>query len=83
MRKRNQSPARFDLKRLAEHAQGFSGAEIEQAVVAALYLAREQGETLVNAHVLTELSQTRPLSRVMAEQVQALRTWARDRTVAA
>jgi hypothetical protein len=50
---------------------------------AALYRAREQGAALANTHVLTELGQTRPLSRVMAERVQALRTWARDRTVVA
>jgi len=83
LRKRNLESAEFDLKRLAEGSQGFSGAEIEQAVVAALYLAREQNRPLDTGHLISELSQTRPLSRVMTEQVQALRAWARDRTVAA
>jgi SpoVK/Ycf46/Vps4 family AAA+-type ATPase len=83
LRKREQSPARFNLAQLAAASEGFSGAEIEQAVVASLYLAHEQNQTLADDHLLTELRRTRPLSRVLAEQVQALRSWARDRTVAA
>ena len=81
--KRNHSPHDFELTRLATACEGFSGAEIEQAVVAGLYLAREQGEKLTTAHLLTELGQTRPLSVVMAEQLAALRAWAASRTVPA
>jgi SpoVK/Ycf46/Vps4 family AAA+-type ATPase len=83
LRKRRQNVQAFNLDQLARHSDGFSGAEIEQAVVAALYLAREQGRSLDIGHLLTELEQTRPLSVVMAEQLTALREWARHRTVAA
>lgn len=83
LRKRGQDPARFDLARLAQASEGFSGAEIEQAVVAALYLAREQRSELDTGHVLSELSLTQPLSVVMVEKVAALRAWARGRTVPA
>jgi SpoVK/Ycf46/Vps4 family AAA+-type ATPase len=83
LRKRGQSGSDFDLEQLAQSSEGFSGAEIEQAVVAALYLAREQQRPLDNAHLLTELRQTRPLSVVMAEQLDRLRSWARERTVGA
>jgi len=83
LRKRKQAAHGFDLGALADHSEGFSGAEIEQAVVAALYLAREQQSPLDNEHLITELRQTRPLSVVMAEQLAALRSWARDRTVSA
>jgi len=83
LRKRGQNVQAFNLDELARHSDGFSGAEIEQAVVAALYLAREQRRALDIGHLLTELKQTRPLSVVMAEQLTALREWARNRTVAA
>ena len=83
LRKRGQNVQAFNLDELARHSDGFSGAEIEQAVVAALYLAREQRRPLDIGHLLMELEQTRPLSVVMAEQLTALREWARHRTVAA
>jgi SpoVK/Ycf46/Vps4 family AAA+-type ATPase len=83
LRKRDQSPEKFDLDRLADASNGFSGAEIEQAVVAGLYLAREHKAPLDTAHVLTELNQTRPLSVVMAESLSTLRAWAANRTVPA
>ena len=83
LRKRNHQPGDFDLTRLARESEGFSGAEIEQAVVAGLYLAREQGTALDSDHLLTELSQTRPLSVVMSEPLSALRAWAAGRTVPA
>lgn len=83
LRKRGQDPSRFDVSGLAAASEGFSGAEIEQAVVAGLYLAREQGAPLDQPHLMAELGYTRPLSRVMAEQIAALRAWARERTVLA
>jgi SpoVK/Ycf46/Vps4 family AAA+-type ATPase len=73
----------FDLLTLAGITTGFSGAEIEQAIVAATYLAREQGNALSTEHLRTEIEQTRPLSQVMAENMARLRNWARDRTVPA
>jgi SpoVK/Ycf46/Vps4 family AAA+-type ATPase len=83
LRKRGQQAHAFDQLQLARQSEGFSGAEIEQAVVAALYLAREQNAVLDNEHLLTELAQTRPLSVVMAERLRELRDWARNRTVSA
>ncbi len=83
LRKRELDPDQFDLPALAAASEGFSGAEIEQAVVAALYLAREHDEPVKTDHVLTEISETRPLSMVMREQLDRLRSWAQDRTVPA
>jgi SpoVK/Ycf46/Vps4 family AAA+-type ATPase len=83
LRKRGQQAHAFNLVQLARQSEGFSGAEIEQAVVAALYLAKEQNAALDNEHLLTELAQTRPLSVVMAERLTELRDWARNRTVSA
>ena len=63
--------------------RGFSGAEIEQAVVSALYAAHAAQAPVDEARVLEEVRNTRPLSVLMAEQVNALRDWARSRTVPA
>jgi SpoVK/Ycf46/Vps4 family AAA+-type ATPase len=83
LEKRGQDPARFDLHALAAGAEGFSGAEIEQAVVSALYIAHARQEELGMAHVREELEHTRPLSVLMAEDIAYLRAWATERTVPA
>jgi SpoVK/Ycf46/Vps4 family AAA+-type ATPase len=81
--KRNLPLGNFDLEALAAKTEGFSGAEIEQAIVAALYASHSSKEALATRHILEEISATRPLSVVMAEQIAALRTWASGRTVPA
>lgn len=81
--RRELDPKRFDLNTLAQASEGFSGAEIEQVVVCALYAGVAGGSQPGPAHLLQELQRTRPLSVVMAERIDALRNWARDRTVAA
>jgi len=68
---------------LAHAAEGFSGAEIEQAIVSALYSAHANNATCTASHVLGELRATRPLSVVMAEKIAELRAWADGRTVPA
>ena len=80
---RGQSVDAFDLDRLAAASEGFSGAEIEQAVVAALYAAHARGAGLDTDRVLQEIDRTSPLALVMSEQVAWLRGWAAGRTVPA
>ncbi len=79
--RREQDSDSFDLASIAANTDGFSGSEIEQAVVSGLYAAHALGETLSTAHILHEITQTRPLSVVMAEQIMELRQWADGRTV--
>ena len=83
LQKREQDISKFNVKQLAEKAEGFSGAEIEQAVVSALYRAYAGKTALSDKHIMEEIEGTRPLSVVMAEQVEALREWASSRTVLA
>ena len=83
LRKRDLKPIDFDLLTLAKRTEGFSGAEIEQAIVAARYLARADDRPLTTDHIQTEIERTRPLSQVMAEKVARLRAWAAERTVPA
>ncbi|WP_335908487.1 AAA family ATPase [Shewanella indica] len=82
-RKRNIDPAALELASLASASEGFSGAEIEQAVISARYAARAAGQEANQAWLLDALSRTRPLSVVMAEKLNALRQWANGRTVMA
>ena len=81
--KRGLDAMSFDLAALAAAAEGFSGAEIEQAIVAAAYAAHAQGAPLGDFQLRSELKQAKPLSVLMREQVEALRAWARERTVPA
>ncbi len=83
LKKRELDAGRHNTALLAEKSSGFSGAEIEQAVVSALYRAYAAKTGLDDAHIIEELENTRPLSVVMAEKVQALRAWAANRTVPA
>jgi ATP-dependent 26S proteasome regulatory subunit len=83
LRRRGLEPGGFDLDGLAAAAEGFSGAEIEQAIVSGLYAAHAAGTPLGDFLLRAELKRTRPLSVVMAEPVEALRAWARGRTVSA
>jgi ATP-dependent 26S proteasome regulatory subunit len=83
LRRRELNPAHFDMPRLVAASDGFSGAEIEQGVVAALYAARALRQTPETAHILVEYQRSKPLSVLMAEKLQALRSWAAERTVPA
>lgn len=81
LKNRGQDPSKFDLDAIGAATRGFSGAELEQAVVSALYAAHAQKQHLGTEHILHEASATRPLSVVMAENISRLRQWARKRTV--
>jgi len=83
LKKRGRDPNTFDLKKLAVASDGFSGAEIEQSIVAALFTAFNDKHELSTEIILTELLTTQPLSVTRAEDVQSIRTWARSRAVPA
>lgn len=79
--KREVNQAEIDLDRLALAADGFSGAEIEQVVVSAVYSSCASGAPLTTVSLLEEINMTRPLAVVMDTQIQNLRQWAESRTV--
>lgn len=83
LRMRSLEPELFDLTELALLTEGFSGAEIEQAVVSALYTAQAREVAVEQALLVEMLQRTVPLSVLMSEDLAALREWARDRTVSA
>lgn len=77
--KRRRAIDRFDLVQLANVCEGFSGAEIEQALVAAMYEAFAQDREFTQLDIIAACRATVPLSKTMSEQVTALRDWARQR----
>lgn len=83
LKRRNLSPEAFDCKYLAQSCAGYSGAEIEQAIVSGLYEAHAVQSPLTEQHILDELARSKPLSVMMAERVDELRAWAQERTVSA
>lgn len=77
--KRRRDIARFDLDQLVSICDGFSGAEIEQGLVAAMYEAFAQEREFTQLDIIAAIKATLPLSKTMSEQVTALRDWARQR----
>ena len=80
LQKRKRDPAKFPVAELAKLTAQFSGAEIEQLVVAGLYDAFADGVELTPEHLITAAKETPPLAVTMAEDVKKLRDWARTRT---
>lgn len=85
LKKRGLQPAQFDLSLLAEISDGFSGAELEQAIVSAWHSVKSEAhEKGMNTEVLmNEIQRTQPLSVTMSERMDGLRNWAEGRAVSA
>jgi SpoVK/Ycf46/Vps4 family AAA+-type ATPase len=79
--KRKRNADGYDLDKIAEAAQGFSGAEIESAVQTALYAAFAAKRELSDDDLLMALSSTVPLSVTREEEIADLREWAKKRAV--
>ena len=81
--RRERNPEEFDLEALASASEGFSGAELEQVVVAVFYNAFAAEQQLATQHLLAALRNTHPLAVTRREDIERLRAWARGRTVPA
>lgn len=79
LKKIGRDPARFGLEQLAQLSAGFSGAEIEQTVIAALYEAFHMNRDVEHNDVVQSIASIVPLSRTMREEIANLREWAQTR----
>lgn len=77
--KRKRNPSKFDLEVLADVSKDFSGAEIEEAIISALFDAFSQQSDLTTEIIKNSLEQTIPLSRTMSEELNRLRNWSNGR----
>jgi AAA+ superfamily predicted ATPase len=83
LRKRDRDPGQFELDKLAGASEGFSGSEIEQAIISALHEAYASETDIDTSRILSVLRTSPPLSVTMAESVECLRAWADGRCVPA
>ncbi len=81
--KRRQDPARFDLALLAKASAGYSGADIEQVIVSALYDAFAADTRLSTDSLIAKLRQTPPIALMAKERIASVRAWAQGRAVPA
>jgi AAA+ superfamily predicted ATPase len=78
LRKRGRQPDAFDLERLADASAGYVGAELEQAVIDAMYVGFNAGRELTSDDVAAALKRQVPLSVSARERVEFLRDWLRE-----
>jgi SpoVK/Ycf46/Vps4 family AAA+-type ATPase len=83
LQKRGLKPEDFDLKKLVEASTDFSGAEIEQVLISALYRATSGKESISTKFIIEQIKSTKPLSVLKCEEITALRDWAKERTISA
>lgn len=78
IRKRRRDPAVFDVAGLARLSQGFVGAELEQAVIDALYSAFAENRDVTTPDIAAAIERMVPLSRSQREKIEELRAWLRE-----
>ena len=83
LRDRGKNPELFDLDSLAKNSEGLSGAEIEQAVISAMYDSFSKGKEIDDRSLVIATSLIVPLSTTMREEISKLERWASDRAVKA
>jgi SpoVK/Ycf46/Vps4 family AAA+-type ATPase len=79
LKKRNRDKKKFDMKTLISLTKGFSGAEIEQAIVEAMFEAFSEDREVDTPDVMCSIEDTVPLSRLMKDEISELRTWSKSR----
>lgn len=79
IKKRNRDLAKFDLKTLISITKGFSGAEIEQSIIEAMFEAFSDDREVETTDILNSIDEAVPLSRLMKDEIAALRTWSKSR----
>lgn len=81
MEKRNLNPSEYDLLSLRASTEGFSGSEIEQIVVSAVFRAFVRNEKAQQDDFFQCISQTIPLSVTMSNDIKELKRWASQRAI--
>ncbi len=83
LKKRNIPLDQVDVGMIAKACEGFTGAEIEQAIVSTIYRANVDKGNISTRLIIDEIHKTRPISVTRAEDMLKLRSWAKDRAVSA
>ena len=80
LEKRGRDAAKFDLEGLARVSEGFNGAEIEEAIISALFDAFSSQVELNTQIIKSAIAETVPLSKTMSEELNRLHSWAAGRS---
>ena len=80
IKNRDRDPDDFDLLQAAEETEKYSGAELEQVVIEALFNAYAENRTMQRRDLIKVVRDTVPLAITMDDRLKALREWARSRT---
>ncbi|HPH96001.1 MAG TPA: AAA family ATPase [Anaerolineaceae bacterium] len=75
LRKRRRLQQDYDLARLAEASEGYVGAEIEQAIIDAMYVGFNAGREFTTQDIADALQKQVPLSVSQRETIEHLRSW--------
>lgn len=73
----------YNIPQLAQITKGWSGSEIEQVIISAMYEAFNEDRRLVEDDLFTIFGSSVPLSTTMEEQIKHIRSWAHDRAARA
>ena len=80
LRRRNRDAAKFDVAKLVEASIGYSGSELEEIIVSALYDAYDLGKKDIDTEgLLASVKEVIPLSQTMRERLAEMREWAKSR----
>jgi len=66
----------FDLDVLSKNSDGFSGAEIEQAIIEGMHIAFNQKREFTNEDIVIGLNQIIPLSQIDPDRIKQIQSWA-------
>jgi SpoVK/Ycf46/Vps4 family AAA+-type ATPase len=79
LKKKRRDPAAIDLGKIVEATPEFSGAELEQVVVSALYDAFDGGVDVATDGLVASAREIVPLAVTMKEGIDNMREWAKTR----
>lgn len=83
LKKRKRNPELYKIEEFAKMSEGFTGADIEEVVISALYDAFSQGRELTDEDIIQSIKRAVPLSQTMKEKISEIRQWANERAVMA
>lgn len=81
LKKIKRDPANFDIKKIADNCESFSGSEIEEAIKEALFIAFDENKEITTDHIISAMKKTHVLSETMKEKISSIREWSKNRAV--
>lgn len=83
IKKKGRDPEKFDINEISSKCEGFTGAEIEEAVISALFDSYENNaKELETSDIIQAIQNIKPSSKgIMKTTVEKLQLWAKDRGI--